>query len=255
MNKEDNQDDITSKIIGLLPLITIIVLGSGTLNIFIYYRLFGINILAHLDIGELLPLSLSDTIDVLLELLIILFIIFILKLTRPKPRERKKPCKILKYKDRFFYHSTRELIIGFVIICVSLTIIYFSSFDLIYFMNYYFSAIVCVMSVFICLIVSWLIKTIYPTISDKFRVLFFVSTILFFNNGYMGLKKNVDVRFGDAYTGTYVATASDTIKSTQSYYYIGRTKSDILFYNNSKKRSSVDFYSIESLKKISITNW
>ena len=251
------EDDSTSKLIALIPLITLIVISSGVFNLFIYYRQFGINILAFLDIAELLPLSLSDIIDILFGFCILLVITIITQRVKNKTFAANENIllqeKLSVNKNPVFYKNRILVVFCAFVMMVDVILTFSYSASLRTTMNWSLELAVYIYSIYLSLILLQWIKKAIVTVSGKFEFLFMFSLILVMNSGYAGYKKFINVKYGHAYKGTYIVFNSNKITSNASCYYIGKTKFNILFYNEISK--SVDLYPVSSVTKLSLTDW
>lgn len=213
--------EIVPIVIGL-----IIVIGTIYINAYYYYG-YKFRVATYLEISEILLLSFVDLGQFSETLLIASFILLFLK---------------------FFYFieklrgSKNKALFNELVTCVSIVMIL----NEILFRGNKFSSIIFIVSV------STLTLFILPRFNIKITAFTAVISVILFVFLETGLMNHESVNKNHYSFGTSLITEKDTLVSDSSYYYVGKTRNYVFWYNS--KDSAMTVIPMNGIKKIIIHN-
>lgn len=255
MERESQYQKFIKQLTSALPLITFIVLMLGIVKQFTYYYFFNFNVFPFTEIIELLPQTIFDLIFFFLYLLLaILFELPIVRLLNRTNNSAKKmePDKTSKSWLKISPENL-WLIFCFVVIYSQIymligknsVILVLPWLEPILNFSIFFSTL---------LFINTIIQTIYTYFDLEFdrRLPFIVaiSVLMPLNglfNGYANYKRVVSFH---THTGYSITVDKKQIVSNKQVYYIGKTKSDVFFFD--EKTKLVTVYPTSSITEMQI---
>jgi hypothetical protein len=274
---ETEKKDFLAKAASLLPFITLFALLYGVTKQFIYYYQFNLNIFSYLEISELLPQTLLDLI------LSLIFLLFTLRVTfasrehintdvienieggyaykiHPLDPENlnftiqdlirsfsQKGIKVLKPSKNFLIRLSLFLISGYFI---------YTSVDAMansdeainnpfFFQKivFYFLTIYILISTVSYLMVKWDVR------DSNLQIIIPLIIVLLFTGLLEGYFKYRYVSYFKSHNNYSITINKKPIISNARFYYIGKTKSNVFFYNDTTRFVTVfPFSSIEKME-------
>ncbi|WP_183556456.1 hypothetical protein [Mucilaginibacter sp. SP1R1] len=256
---EEDKKDFGKKFVTYLPILTICALGIGIINLLVYYYPFNLDILIYTDINEILLETFTNlALCVLIFLFIQAFAELMIFIRNRKLRITDKNDARLTLK--ISYKTANLIIIIFaIIITIALVVLLVSirkpKYSLIYqelklvSIGVYFITLLAVsLRVYFSLIYE--INYFKPLNLNYTTVLNVVYIMLFYTT-FFSLKKSISTKLFSTY-GTYIEIGAKRIISNKNYYYIGRTKNFIFFYD--AKEDFTDVYQSKDVSLLSVNN-
>jgi hypothetical protein len=254
------KDDFAIKIIKYLPIITLCCLGIGILNLKICYFLFNIDILAYVEVNEII----FETFTNLLVCLI--FFLGQAALAELFTFFRYRLLKITKSTDKRIKSgitfSLKTLHITYFFIVITITGFFWGYINLIdndkmkvihkelmfFGISMYVINLILLTFVFY---VDLIFKTIYfRSFNAKFNIVLKAVYFALFYTVLNSVNSVAHIKILSTY-GTYIKIGNNKIISTQDYYYIGRTKNYVFFYDVLKE--STDVYQNKDITVLSLS--
>ena len=259
MTSNLSEKDFTTKIIAWLPLTSLLILTYGTVKILIYYSLFNVNIFDYIEISEILPLILKDFIYAFLGISIGLLLGYL----NPNPfaqKQKNKNLTISETKKSFFiriwyYFKSMPILFFFLLSFLSLIFIFLivKKIDFVVFWNAVFVSIMPIIIYIVPLEIFYRLRNNRQVVLKMESVYFTYAFILLLSFSiHQAVTNYLLVRYRHTTLNSYITFNSNNIISNLDYYYIGRTKSSIFFYN--QKIQKVDIYSSSNISKMFLTN-
>lgn len=250
----EKQNFTISELISYLPILSLLAISYGVINQTIYYLPFHINILQYTDLNELLLASLYHLVIIVIPLtLVILSILYLIYLKINNNKLKRKIDKV-NFKRNFNLEKLFYGMIFFTFVLNQTTVwsefILIDKFDSVNF----FEALIGLFFAIIFLFYATRFKKVYRGIFnheiDKklYGLIYTIIFILWFS--ICGSLEAVWQVQNKPPLGTYLIIDKDTIKSTKKFYYIGRTKNNVFFYNADTKNTFV--YDNKNIKLLSI---
>lgn len=256
MTEVKSDNDVISKITSFLPLLTVMVLIFGVINLIIYYGFFGVNILSYLEISEILPLILKDFLFTIAGLVIGTFAGY---LSPDKKQIEQRNNSIAKAKETtgslkrlYYYAKAYPIIFVFIIGLFINAITYF-------FIKHNKESLISLSILQCVFIAAFIIPELIEVklyrnrsiqINQTVKNLILVLIVLVGWGIYKGVEKYFAVKYRHKFTGTTIIINGVKIISNDKYYFIGRTKSTIFFYNS--VNNYTDIMPTTNLTKVSI---
>ena len=222
----EKQKQYINELSSLIPLLSVAFLVYSTVEIFFYFQFFNFNILPFLEITEFLPLTLFDFIITIIGIIIWLIISLLIKTYFSK-------------RINYIFFSSIGMCFLTLIVFDSLKENYTQLVD----RDLYLLTIVLsgTLILFFNNLVTILRSTYQYTIITSFVFLLVVG-----NAKYRAFNKFYDAMYCDHYLDTYIVIdKGNLIKSNYQHFYIGKCKSDFIFYN--RKTRGVDLYPVSSV--------
>lgn len=247
----------------IIPAFTVILIIFGIIKLHLYYIGFGISILDFIDLSEILPMVSIDLMSVVLTLFVIIYFLFYLtsrnESSKPEDYEtvmnEQKNEELYKYIISLWSIKQKNSFIFYISVIVRFTLMLCPVFCIIIGYAYpdhslklvSFQLLVISFPLSLLVFVPELIKYILNKPLTMLLIYFFVLAWFF----YIQLIKNDYARtMVGAYRGTIVQTRDSTKSyiSDREYFYIGKTKSYVFYYN--KKDSSSTIIPVSEIREI-----
>ncbi|MCC8409928.1 hypothetical protein LJ707_13400 [Mucilaginibacter sp. UR6-1] len=278
--QEQNTDVLKDTILPLLPIYTLLILMYGAAKQFIYYYEFNLDIFSFLEISELLPQSLFDLfIGGIYNLAGVLVGAYYLHKVTPSKKKIVKPTSTALIVDESVRKAISEerhsiqianakelrkdlpkILLTFGIFFLFICTLLFTAYNHIvdftspnqpnwfkFIMTIGFQVgIAIILGIFTILILEFTI----PSFDFKFKFIITTSIILFASGIAQGHFKYKRVQKTLAYKNCSIEFENKIIQSNSMYYYIGKTHSNVFFYD--VKRDIVTCYSMNEITKLDI---
>jgi hypothetical protein len=210
----DNSKDILGILLKIsLPALILM----GVIKLTSYYYQFNIPIIEYLKLSEITTLFLSNIATYLIFMAIVYFILL--------------------------SSLTKKYWVMAAILGVALLIVYLINEDL-SFNSSKITILICVTVIF----TSSLIYKIDISSKNTYFFLVYVFLLILSAISISSYSDAEDVKKGHVFSGTEITFTDTTIKSTDSFYYIGKTEGYIFFYDATTETPSI--YNAENVKKI-----
>ncbi len=217
--------DLFIEIPKYIPFLTVVSFLFNSVNLSLYYTFFGIDIFKYIELTEILTQLLKDLVILTLFLLsYFLLIFFIIKLFKP-------PIV-------FIYRTIKRIKNFFVIIVMLIYTIpelnYIITRDLTKTLNY---LLISIFSTFnIIIIYQLIINRGFKNHITRLN-LTAICIIIFttFVSSFISIDKVISVRLNHRNKNDFILYQGKKIQSTDTYYFIGQTKSTIFFYDEIHK--------------------
>ena len=252
LDTNSKTDDIISSLTDYFPVLSIIGLGYGIINQYSYYLPFNINILEYTDFSELLLDTLNHLIIIVIPglFIIILLTSIIFKILDKQDKQLTNldvPGQLEYFNRASTRYSRRKKIITWIMFSG------YSALILLYVGEYFLYKIFNILNFLFALLngffgMSFILyldyfppifkKIFNKEISKRLYVLIACCIIFLWIAICNGLYRSNKVK-NHSTLGTYAIIGKDTIKSTKKYFYIGKTKGYLFFYNDSTKHTDV----------------
>ncbi|TSD67429.1 hypothetical protein FFF34_008570 [Inquilinus sp. KBS0705] len=237
---DSDSENYINKATSLIPLLTIILLIFGATKQFSYYTYFNLNIFSYLELTELLPQTLFSFFQLLFYWLVSILItaffnqIFYAETVKyPIILPPERPERIGELKAQISKVFWKIIIVVLALTLLTMGSYYYS--DILYkiskplgFINKaYFHILVIVLITIVSMI------SLYQL---NLRVKFFmvsipISLALITSGFFEGNFEYNQVHSLHTHSNYYIKIGSNIIKSSNSYYYIGKTRSSVFYYN------------------------
>ena len=237
---EGGKKDPIAATISYFPLIGGIALGYGIINQSIYFSIFNINILEFTDLTELLLDTLNHLIVIIIPTLLIASItVHVIDRILDKRLRRLSTAELIDYSNNnpvkkatksTFYWITLGI---FILYVITFTVEYFvlKKFDT---LNILQASVVIFFMLIIGLFMDYFPGTykslLNKEVDSRLYILIITSIVLLGVSMYKGIHSGIETK-RHLTKGFYIITEKDTIKSTDKYYYVGKTKGYIFYYN------------------------
>jgi magnesium-transporting ATPase (P-type) len=251
------KDNYLKLLMTYLPLFSLMAYLFGAVRLQYFYSLFNFNALSYFEFGEILMQAFSDALTLIIFLFVLVGIIGVSLFFKrtPQANPNRPPLKLLKpFKVRLGEH----IITFTIIIAVFSLLIIRHVFGLFYSgENYevYYSNLqdlIIELSGIVMLVSTQLLKKAGIDLVKNRLVMSFILGIISLMVYAVIFSTNaiIKIRFYHTTTGTSITTDKSIITSTKVYYYIGRSKDYIFFYDEKKK--AVDVFPSSEVKKATI---
>jgi hypothetical protein len=256
-SKLNKKNDFGQLIISYLPIFTLISLGIGILNQLVYYYPFHLDILTYVDLNEIILSSFT----ILLKCLVIALVGYIS--AELMSFFIKKPLKITnKYYDGIPISLKRANIfmMFFVVVFSLLLVLFYNRYNN---TNYgilikEWHLVLCTLYIIGVLGIASLLyfKYVYETnysmpFKFKYTNIIMASIVVLYWTIFFSALDAINMSFHSSY-GTYIEAGNKRVVSTLNYYYIGRTKNFVFFYD--VKNDFTDIYQNKDISLLSINN-
>ncbi len=216
----------------------------GIINLTVYYYFFHFNVFSYIELSEIAIQVIKDGILILLPIIILLISIIFKGKTI-----NASTSNAIKQKN---YNVIRYLIIlGIILIGIFIFYEYFINKISLPFLLYF---IFSFFAPYIWDLPFKIKRHLEQNSGIKINAFSFVllsAVILCITGGVFNALIKVDsVKYKHINSGTYILMGKDTIKSNDNYYYFGRTKNYVFFYN--EKTQYTDIYQEKDINKLSI---
>lgn len=249
----ENENSIIGKINSLLPILTVLVIVYGVLKLTIYYTFFHINILSYLDFTELIP---SIVRDLIYSIIVVALLILAARISGGKKfiyneETTEGTSKFERFKIYLSSYGFMNYIIFLTFISPIICIIFFKMTFSEWYYTYSYWVALCIIIIANRELISLIVKYNSKLAQDKafqFVVLCSLGSILLGIN--RGLDNHHNLITGIEKNTSYIEIGDKVIKSSKEYYYIGKTKSAVFFYDAINKRT--DIYPSSIITKMSV---
>ena len=230
-------------------------LGYGIINQSVYYSIFNINIFEYTDLTELLLNTLNHLIIIIIPtLLIASTIAYIVDRILVKRLQHLTLAELIDYSSNNpIKKKTKST---FYWIAFGLFILYVITFLLEYFifkkflpLNILQGAIVMSFMLVLGFYMDYFPGT-YKSffgreVDNRLYVIIFTSIVLLGISTFKGVHNGIETK-RNLTKGFYIINDKDTIRSTNNYYYVGKTKGYVFCYNELTRYT--DVYSDKDIK-------
>ncbi len=229
------------KLIELLPLIPAWALIYSSINEYVYYISFGLNIFKYIDIGELLIISIPSFALTVLSILILSYISNLIPLDDDK----------ITYDDVKTKKDLKTSKIIFTVSIVAQIIIFIADYFIRF--NDFFNLLKIVVYCFTIVAFFWNMNFLYAYIKKGKQKKFFIAIGLqiyasILISMFLGSLKYDYLKLN--HIGSSIIFNNTTIKSSEHYYYIGHTKAYMFFQNDSL--NTVDVYPASLISRMTL---
>lgn len=220
----------------------IIILISGLLRIYLYYQLFHFSVLPFLDSGEITTLFFDSLLFFLVFLLVNSFVVLMFYRKQfLNNDEASKVGIITRIKSYGLFHYSKIICVVF---CSIILLIINSQFNKIYFYEFWLWLILLFIAFYFNPFILFEGKQYFLKIGkqvSRISLIFLLTAInLITISGCFAINEAHKVKSYDYYLNTeFEIIGKPEIKSTKDFYYIGKTRQYVFFYDQSNKESII----------------
>lgn len=240
MSEDKKTETSELSITTIISYLTICSFTFGSSYLIIYYSFFYFNVFNYIDLNEIVTHIIRDEILVSIPYLFVLFTM----LSHEKEAVDSSSSTEIKRRN-------------ILLLIISAFVIFFFSYC--YFTNKIDKPLVLIL--LFTSIVSFFVgygfsfrNTLKKLLLEKYTfknyLLIFLLVISICTSFIFSLLRVEKVKYLHSNNGSYIIAGKDTIKSTNTYYYIGRTNNYVFFYN--EKTEFTDVFSEKDISKVSI---
>jgi hypothetical protein len=245
--------------VSYIPILTFISLGIGIVKQLVYYYFFHLDILNYIDVNEILLGTITNLIKCILIILFFQFLTELFKFLRIIILKIENHDKT-KHELNLTLKSINIISIVILVICASLFLFFYNKFDSekiasvnqewIFFLKTSFMVILLL--IFSVIYFPLIYATNYTkSISSKLMSVFVAGIVVLTFTILFSLEDSVDTKLFSTF-GTYIEIGNKKIMSDYNYYYIGRTRNFIFFYD--VKEDYTDVYQNKDITLLALNN-
>ncbi|MDB4903231.1 MAG: hypothetical protein JWQ63_2512 [Mucilaginibacter sp.] len=250
IENEEPKKDIVYFITKYIPLISVLALGYSLINATTFYSYYHIDIFAYAELNEIIIIAFQDFIYIVLPSVFV-FLIIVYGIYRFVKYKKQKEAYSTTSNLNKFEPFIKWLAFGFfILMSCTITVQYLKgSFYDIYDIYFEISSLVSIISVF--LFVNFIEKYYANSSKNKTYILFFIlfSFLLIELSICSGLFKICETNEQHPIFMNF-KFGKELIFSSDTSYYIGRTRGYIFYYNIKYKTSTI--YPIKDVSIITI---
>jgi len=248
-----SENSTLTKINHLIPILSILLILYGVIKLTVYYTFFHINILSYLDFTELLPSILRD---LMYSVIAVFLLLLISRISGNKKRAyNKENIAGQSWIESFKLYIHSYGFISYAIILTALSLIVTLIMDrngfYDWFYRYSYWLVISVVSIVARELAFALDKYDSFLPNDRTAKLLITGTLLTVLLGVnRGLDNHHNQETGINKNTSYIEIGNRKVQSTKAYYYIGKTKSSVFFYDTLNGRT--DIYPNSIITKMSL---
>jgi hypothetical protein len=254
-----SETDYSNLFITYLPILTLISLGIGIVKELVYYYFFHLDILNYIDVNEILLGTVTNLIKCILIILatqvfIEIFIFLRIRILKISDYNKSNSAITLTLK------SANIITIIILVIYALIFILFYNKFNTEkivsvnqewqFFLETYFT--MGLLLIFSVIYFPLIYQTNYSkSINSRYiKIVIAGITILSWTINF-SVKEATETKLLSTF-GTYIEIGGKKIMSDQNYYYIGRTKSFVFFYDT--KEDYTDVYQSKDITLLALNN-
>jgi len=254
-----SKTDYSNLFITYLPVLTLISLGIGIVKELVYYYFFHLDILNYIDVNEILLATVTNLIKCVLIILstqIFIEIFIYLRIRILKINDYNKSNTEITFTLKLANIITTIILVIYALIFIlfynkfTSERIFSVSQEWHFFLATYLAT--GLLLIFSVIYFPLIYQTNYskPINSRYIKIVIAGITILSWTINF-SLKEVTETKFLATF-GTYIEIGGKKIISDQNYYYIGRTKSFVFFYDT--KEDYTDVYQSKDITLLALNN-
>jgi len=248
----NTQKDIVSQITRYIPLFSVLSLMFGSISLFAFYHNYGINIISYLELNEIISQTMKDFIVISFMGLIYVVSGYFLSFTS-FGENYKTICSNTSFIKAIISNRPFFIVVIVLISVITATVItsYRNAIRIDTAQIYTATALLPLILLLTFIELnrrSHSIVKVFPSLETISIVLF--SVVVIFMAVTLSFLRHSTLKINDNYLKNSIVIDKKIIKSTPTYYFIGKTKEYVFFFN--EKDSVADVFPISTIQQLTL---